>query len=213
MKDKSKEIFEQLKYEVTRLHYYWIIYRQILGANENRIHIVNKTNPSFFILYQDLMIEYLTLELSKLTDPPYFGKNENLSFYYLLEHIKEEIPIEFYNKINQVLRKLKQVTDLFRKRRNKIVAHRDVNSVSLKNNLGISRHSVEDALKVVREYLNEIELHFFNSRTLYEEFITDFKDDGITLLVRLTKSLAYDELAKQHKIAYDLWENYGKLNE
>lgn len=211
MKDDSKGIFEQLKSEVTRLHYYWIVYRQILGASENRIHIVNKTTPSFFILYQDLMIEYITLELSKLTDPINFGKNKNLSFYYLVEQIKDKVAIEFHERLIEILDKLKLATELFRKRRNKIVAHNDVKSVFQKVKFGISRQNVEESLKVVREFMNEIELHFFNKQTLYEEFITDPDSDGIALLISLSKSLAYDELVKQQKISLDLWEDYGKV--
>jgi hypothetical protein len=211
MNDDSKEIFNLLKSEVTRLHYYWIVYRQILGASENRIHIVNKTTPSFFILYQDLMIEYITLELSKLTDPINFGKNKNLSFYYLLEQIKDAVATEFNDRLIAILNKLKSSTELFRKRRNKIVAHNDVNYVFQKDTFGISRQNVEEALKDVREFMNEIELHYFNNQTLYEEFITNPASDGIALLIRLSKSLAYDELVKQQKISRDLWEDYGKV--
>ncbi len=213
MNDNSKELFDKLKSEIIRLHYYWIIYRQILGTNENRIHIINKTSPAFFILFQDLMLEYITLELSRLTDRSEFGKSKNLSFYYLLGHIEKEISIEIYNKLAEVLENLKAATELFRHRRNKIVAHRDIQAVFGKNKFGISRQNVEDALKIIREYMNEIEFYFFDKQTLYEEFITDFKDDGNSLLLRLKKSLAYDDLVKQQKITYDLWKNYGKLSE
>lgn len=213
MNNNSKELFDKLKSEIIRLHYYWIIYRQILGTNENRIQIINKTSPSFFILFQDLMLEYITLELSRLTDRSEFGKNKNLSFYYLLHQIEEDISKDFYTRLNEVLEDLKEANELFRHRRNKIVAHRDVKAVLGNNKFGISRQNVEDALKIIREYMNEIEFYFFDKQTLYEEFITDFKDDGNSLLIRLTKSIAYDDLVKQQKISQDLWENYGKLYE
>lgn len=211
MKENTKDVFDKIKSEVTRCHFYWIIYRQLLGTNENRIHIINKTTPSFFIMFQDLLFDYITLELSKLTDPADFGKNKNLSFYYLLEQLRSEITEEFNSKLFAILDELKSVTELFRNRRNKLVAHRDVQSITHKDNYSISRQSVEDALTVVREYMNEIDGHFFNNQTLYRETITDLKDDGIALLINLAKSLAYDDLVKKNQIPILLWEQYGNV--
>lgn len=157
MKENSKETFDKLKSEVTRCHFYWIIYRQILGTSENRIHIINKTNPSFFLMFQDLLFDYITLELSKLTDPADFGKNKNLSLHFLLEQMNDEINEIFRIKLLSILEELKEATELFRNRRNKKIAHFDVQSLNNKNEFGISRQSVEDALKIIRNFMNEIE--------------------------------------------------------
>ncbi|HMN22921.1 MAG TPA: hypothetical protein PKE38_00410 [Ignavibacteriaceae bacterium] len=211
MKENTKGVFDKLKYEVTRCHYYWIVYRQLLGTSESRIELINKTTPSFFILFQDLFLDYITLQISKLTDPADYRKYKNFSFYYLLELLKQESPIKFYEKLSSILEKLQVKSALFRDRRNKVVAHRDLDSISNKSEYGISRESVEAVLQVIREYLNEIDFHFFNTTTLYEEFITDLKDDGVALLVRLAKSLAYDDLVQQKKIEIKLWENYSKI--
>ena len=208
----TKEIFDKLKYEVTRCHYYWIIYRQLLGTNESRIELINKTTPSFFILSQDLFLDYITLQISRLTDPVDYGKFKNFSFYYLFELLKVEIPDDFIKKLSSILEKLQANSSLFRNRRNKFVAHRDLDSINNKSEYGIARQNVEDVLKIIREYLNEIDFHFFNTTTPYEEFITDLKDDGTALLVRLAKSLAYDDLVQQKKIERRLWENFSKIN-
>ena len=211
MKECSKEVFEKLKYEVTRCHYYWIVYRQLLGTNESRIGLINKTTPSFFILFQDLFLDYITLQLSKFTDPADYGKYKNFSFYYLLELLQEEIYGDDYKKLLSILEKLQVATSLFRNRRNKLVAHSDLYFVDKKAEFGISRQSVEDALTLVREYLNEIDFHFFKTTTLYQEFITDIKDDGTALLIRLAKSLAYDDLVQLKKIEIRMWENYANI--
>lgn len=101
MKVETKEVFDKLKYEVTHCYYYWIVYKQLLGTNESRIELINKTTPSFFILFQDLFLDYITLQISKLTDPADYGKFKNFSFYYLFELLKEEIPDEFYKNFHQ----------------------------------------------------------------------------------------------------------------
>lgn len=211
MKAETKKVFDKLKYEVTRCHYYWIVYRQLLGTNESRIELINKTTPSFFILFQDLFLDYITLQISKLTDPVDYRKFKNFSFYYLFELLKEEIPDDFNKKLSSILEKLQANSSLFRNRRNKFVAHRDLDSINNKSEYGIARQNIEDVFKIIREYLNEIDFHFFNTTTLYEEFITDLKDDGTALLVRLAKSMAYDDLVQQKKIDVRLWENYSKI--
>ncbi len=211
MNENTKVIFDKLKYEVTRCHYYWILYRQLLGTNEDRIEIINKTTPSFFLMFQDMFFDYITLELSKLTDPAQTGAYKNLSFYYLLELLQDDINEELNKKLSDILDELKTVTVLFRNRRNKLVAHRDLESVTKKDEYGISRQSVEDALDAVRKYLNEIESYFFNNVTMFREFITDLKDDGTALLINLSKSLAYDDLTKQKIIPPRIWEKYGKI--
>lgn len=52
MNENIKEVFDKLKYEVTRCHYYWIVYRQLLGTNESRIELINKTTPSFLFYFR-----------------------------------------------------------------------------------------------------------------------------------------------------------------
>ena len=211
MEENTKAVFEKLQYEVTRCHYYWILFRQLFGTNESRIHLINKTNPSFLVMYQDLFYDYLTLELSKLTDPAEMGKFKNLTLYYLHELLKTEVDEESYNKFDSILKELSLATEFFRIRRNKIVAHRDLISVEQKDEFGISRQRVEDTLLIVRNYLNAIELHFYGKQTMYREFITDINDDGTALLINLAKSLAYDDLVEQQKIPMRLWESYGNV--
>jgi hypothetical protein len=211
MKTEAKLIFELLKKEITICHYYWIMYRQILGTSENQIEIINKTNPSFFSMFHNLLIDYITLELSKLTDPANVGKNKNLSLHYLLLKIQDEIIVDLNKDLIAILENLKNVTVSFRKRRNKKVAHFDSQIQSSQVEFKISRKNIEDALLFVRNFMNKIELHFFKSQTLYSEFITNSKDDGTALLINLTKSLAYDDLVNKKQIHFRLWEQYGKV--
>lgn len=211
MKEDTKLVFEKLKYEIIRCHYYWILYRQLAGTNEGRIDIINKTTPSFFLMYQDLFFDYITLELSKLTDPAELRNFKNLSLFYLLELLKVEVDEKFFEKIEKILSKLIFETEFFRNRRNKKVAHRDLISADQTENFGISRQRVEDALSIVREFMNTIEIYFFNNETMYREFITDLKEDGVALLINLSKALAYDDLVKQQKIPIRLWEKYGNV--
>jgi len=211
VKEETKVIFEKLKSEIIRCHYYWILYRQLAGTNEGRIEIINKTTPSFFLMFQDLFFDYITLELSKLTDPAESGNFKNLILFYLLELLRLEVDDNFSIKIEMILKELTSETEFFRDRRNKKVAHRDLTSDEQKEKFGISRQRVENALLLVRKFMNTIEQHYFSSETKYREFITDLSDDGTALLINLAKSLAYDDLVKQQNISISLWEKYGKV--
>ena len=216
MNEETKILFEELKKEVTWCHYYWIIYRQIYGTNESRIKIINKTTPSVFVIIQNLFNDYITLEISKLTDPAKIGKHNNLSFSYLLLMLEGQMNNNKYKELQNKLDLLILHSQKFRDRRNKLVTHKDLLTVineGINQQHSFSRKDVEDTLKLVREFLNEIELHFYNSQTLYEEFITDLADDGTALLIILAKSLAYDDLTKKPTIPERLWENYGKVFE
>lgn len=164
-------------------------------------------------MYQDLFFDYLTLELSKLTDPAEMGKFKNLTFFFLIDLLKTEVDENTYNKFYTILNQLAVATEFFRNRRNKIVAHRDLSYAEQKDEFGISRQRVEDTLLLARNYLNEIELHFFGNQTMYREFITDLNDDGTALLINLAKSLAYDDLVEKQKIPVRLWESFGQVFE
>lgn len=211
MNKETESVFEILKYDVTKCHYYWILYRQLFGTNENRIHLINQTTPSFFAMFQDLFLDYITLELSKLTDPAEMGKYKNLTLYYLLDLLHSEISEEFHNSLKSVLDELSSLTEHFRNRRNKLVAHRDLSSVEQNEEYLFSRQKVEDALIVVRKYLNEIESHFYNKHTLYNEFIPLLNDDGTAMLINMAKSIAYDDLVKKEILQPRLWEKYSKV--
>jgi hypothetical protein len=209
MSDETKAIFDKLKDDVTHCHGYWNLYCQVFATNENRINIINSTNPRFFIMFQKLIIDFITLELSKYTDPAESGKFKNLSPSHLLELLKTKIEKPLYDKLSCILKRLKESTLVFRYRRNKQVAHKDLLTFQQNDEYSLSQKNIEDALLLVREFLNEIDQYFNDSVTDYQKTIG--LDDGTDLIVNLAKSLAYDDLVKQQKIPYQLWESYGEV--
>lgn len=199
-------VYEALKTEVTWLHGRWICYRQLFGTSEKRIELLNECASTFFYIIQDVLIDEVQVSLSKLTDPAKTGQHDNLSLEQLQSRLEQQGPSALAQANRAVLDILKKKCELSRQWRNKQLAHLDL-QISMKaspNPLpGISRQMVEDALVLVRAYLNAVESHYNNSAFGYEHFI--MTSDGEALLSVLRAGLRYEELVKEQKIPYDDW--------
>lgn len=202
------EIFQELKTEVTWLHARWIIYRQLFAQAPKRIDLLNECASTFFYTIQDVLIGDVQIALSKLTDPARTGANENLSFEQLQERVEKQGEPSLQTTLRQILDELKQKCVPFRTWRNKRLAHLDL-TTAMKSTLnplpGISRQMVEEALDLVRKYLNAIQIHYEKSETGYEHFIMT-ASDGEALISMLKHGLRYEELIQDRKIALNDWE-------
>ncbi len=216
MDDELKEAFEKAKQEFTHLHYRWIMYVQIFGTNSHRIDLINQTASNFLMEFQWLVIDNMVLALSKFTDPAKTGKNNNLSFPYLLERIEKTDKNVIINDLKQILEELNKSTEHFRDIRNKRIAHNDL-AVSLDSEetllQGVSRADVNGALKLAGNFLNKIELAYLNRTTAYELIILPLNNDGRSLLIRLQKSLAYDQLEDEGVVENGKWRKLGNIDE
>lgn len=61
MREDFRKDFDVIINEVIYCHYYWFIYRELFGTNDNRVKIINDTNPSMFLILQGLFLDYFTL--------------------------------------------------------------------------------------------------------------------------------------------------------
>jgi hypothetical protein len=202
------EVFQELKTEVTWLHARWITYRQLFAHSPKRIDLLNECASTFFYTIQDVLIGDVQIALSKLTDPARTGANKNLSLEQLQERIEKRGEPNLQATLRQILDQLKQKCVPFRTWRNKRLAHLDLTTAmkSTPNPLpGVSRQMVEEALELVRKYLNAIEINYDKSETGYEHFIMT-ATDGEALISMLKYGLRYDQLIRERKIAIRDWE-------
>lgn len=206
--------FEKIKDEVINFHYYWIIFKQFFATNQSRIEIINKTTPSVFLIIFELLKDYISLEISKLTDPAKSGSNKNLSLLYLHNYLKDKIEKTTFNELEKILNDLISASKIFRDRRNKLVSHFDLRTSldkSLKSSLSFFVKDVDKVLELISKYINTIQLYYLNvSETLFNYTITPTAD-GKALLIRLAKSLAYDDLVKKGVIERKLWKEFGTV--
>lgn len=153
-------IYNELSTEITWLHGRWIVYRQLFAKSEERIELLNEAASAFFYIIQDVLLGDVQISLSKLTDPKSSGGFENLSLEQLQYRVGQHGDSGLALRTREILDKLKVKTEPFRKGRNKSLAHLDL-ATSMKSNIdplpGISRQMIEDALLLVRVFMNEIE--------------------------------------------------------
>jgi hypothetical protein len=201
-------VFTILKKDIIQCHYYWNIHNQLFENGGTRVEIINKTVPSFFIFLKYLLEDYMTLELSRITDQVEKGKNMNLSFYYLFDLIKNESNVELQQRLLKILEELSSTTKQLRSLRNKTIAHRDLDFSIKDEGYIFPSNEVESALTIINNFMNEIELKLYNKTTYYHNLVTQLHNDGQALIIELAKSVAYAELVKQQLVPPDLWKNY-----
>ncbi len=215
MDSHLNRVFELIKQELNKVHYRWKLYRQMFGTNSSRIELINKTSSNVFVEFQWLVIDYMVMSLSKLTDRARMSGNDNLSFPLLIELVRKAGNENLAAELDQDLNYLQDACKKFRQIRDKRVAHNDL-VVALEDCAsplpGVSRADVETALEHARNVLNKIELHYLGSQTLYQELILPLTNDGRSVLIWLQKGLAYDQLEDGGLIEQGEWRKLGNID-
>jgi hypothetical protein len=179
--------FHELRQEVIFLHRKWMQYVALFGTKPTRIALMNRAAPVFFRTLQDGSWDDLLLHIARLTDPSEMGKFKNLTLQNLPGLITDQ---KLKEKIDPLLKKALEQSEFCREWRNKLVAHRDLDTAingTAGQISGGSREQVAALLKTIAEMLNAIELHFKDGSTFYD-FDEDrggakqlllFLDDGV----------------------------------
>lgn len=184
------EMFELLKQEVIEIHYRWIIYRQVYAQGPDVTKLLNNNGVHFFYITQYLFLDYMALSFSKLTDQNKQGSNENLSLKQLIVFANDSRENDLAQELKVIFDTLYKSCEKFRTLRNKRIAHADLDHATGKVNEclpGISRTYVEDALYLLRKFMNTFEVWIQDSSTVYEETHIAFGTDGDALIESLRK--------------------------
>lgn len=201
-----EEIYEELKVEITWLHGRWIIYRQLFAQSEKRIKLLNECAATFFFIIQDVLIGEVQISLSKLTDPARSHKYDNLSLEQLQLRIERNCDANFSTGQRDILDQIQRLCSPFRERRNKKLAHLDLNTARMAESYplpGVSREMIGDALSMIRTYMNEIEARFHNSEFAYDMF--SMRSDGEALVSMLKLGLRYEEIRNERCLSLSDW--------
>jgi hypothetical protein len=202
------EVFEKLKIEVTWLHVWGKIYRQLFAHSGKRIDLLNECASTFFYLIQETLINEVQVYICKLTDHACTGRNENLSFEQLQRRVEEHGEIQLSADLQNLLDELYDKSQDFRTWRNKRLAHLDINTV-MQSNINvmpeISHQMIEEALRLLRKYMNTIDGYYSHLETDYENFHMP-SVDGEALVFMLKFAVRYKELLKDHKLSFDDFE-------
>jgi hypothetical protein len=192
---RLRDVYGALENELVWIHGRWIMYVQLFGTNELRIELLNDIAPSFFSELQLLWMDYIVLEICRITEI----KPKNLvlrQFCKLLD--KNQYP-SLALKLDGILKDVRRTTEPLRDLRNRNIAHLNRSTVLGTHQSplpGISRQNIEDALSAIREFMNAIELEFSGSELGFEGFI--MQDDANTLIFNLRRAVEYRALEKEN---------------
>lgn len=159
----------------------------------------------FFYVVQETLVDEVQVMLSKLTDPAQTGSHENLSLEQLQSRVEKHGDANLAQRLRVLLDDFHKKCKTFRVRRNKALAHLDLATAlqGTTNPLpGVSRQMIEDALALLRDYMNEIQIHYDDSEQGYEHFIMH-ASDGEALIGILKHGIRYEELVEAEQIDFD----------
>lgn len=198
---KLDNVFEKVRSEVILLHGWWITYRQLYGISKERVELLNECAGFFFYLIQNALMDGAQLILTKLSDPAKtFGK-KNMSLELICEIVKELGEDELFSSLNERLLHYRELCSTFKKHRDKRIAHNDfetfVNETS-EPLPGISRAMVEEALRELRSFMNQVDKYYMDTEMGYEYFNT--LNGGDAFMEILKRGLRYEELWRSRKI-------------
>lgn len=169
--NEHEQIFRRLWEQVCDIHYTWQMYCDLYAVSPDVIKLLNQNGSGFFRVNQLLMLDYVALSLSKLTDPSVTSKNKNLSLKQLIKHAEKERDTYLLAQLTEAFGKVELACEGFKKIRNKRIAHSDLKHAlneAEKALPGISQAAVEQALKQVREFMNIYEGYHTNCTTAYD---------------------------------------------
>lgn len=182
--------FVALHTHLIELHILWQQYRQLYGSEPEIVHLLNRTSGLFFKIVQDELWDSVLLGISRMTDPPNSSGRKNLTLFSLPPQISDP---SLRLQVEMLCEEAKAEASFARDHRNKRIAHSDHNYLADKsaNPLNdISRERVEAMLSALRKVLNLLNLHFCDSTTMYEMFVSTSGADLLVHKLRKFERLA-----------------------
>jgi hypothetical protein len=197
-----REVYHLIEDDLTWIHGRWMMYRQLYGTNEARIQLLNESAPTFLGDLQVLWFEYVVLEICKITDPPSSrvqgSSVQNLVITQLRHRLVRSQHLDLAERLEELEREVVDSCGPLREVRNRRIAHSDLNTVLGLSETpipGISRQSVEDALRSIREYVNAFRVYFLYSPMRFEDLA--MIDDATSLIHNLKRASAYSDLESE----------------
>ncbi|KPM48969.1 AbiU2 domain-containing protein [Jiulongibacter sediminis] len=158
---------------LTTLHVIFEEFNILYHEKNGNVGTINKYMPTMGLYLQNILWDYMLLEIAKFMDPPASlqKKNKNISLSSSLEFIEEP---NLKKKLEDKLKNLKTQTGYVKEKRNKSLSHFDFEyNTGIKKIHNTSIASIRETLRLFSEYLNEYHNFYFNSTFHYSgDFIS-----------------------------------------
>lgn len=167
---------------------YCILYE----TSEARRDLLNEVAKNFFHDLQEILIQYILLNICKLTDPPHPRQSDNLTVVYILELVGTEAAKKL--ALDELSEKIHSFRIYIRDARHKIIAHLDKDTALSKGFLGAFPREANDAFwRDLQEFVNRVYDHYFGGPFPLDAVNMYNAED---LVDALKKSVHYDDYFK-----------------
>ncbi|HLY46063.1 MAG TPA: hypothetical protein VKQ73_10830 [Stellaceae bacterium] len=194
MGDPLGEQFHALWLDVTWLTIKWSQFVEIFGTAAERISLLNKAAPSFFLMVENAFWQDTLLHLTRLTDAPQSVGKDNLTIANLPDLIA---CAETSKAVRELVNIAKKSTEFCRDWRNRHIAHQDLKLALGDDAIPLaegSRDHVTKALDAIYEVLYEVRRAYLGSSPPFQAGHTI---GGATALLRVLEGGVSGKASKE----------------
>jgi hypothetical protein len=170
MGERLGRLFDALWYDVGWLHSTWNEFLAVFASEPSCVDLLNKAAPVFFRMVQDVVFDWMVLNVARLTDRTESKGKSNLTIQWLPELVG---PDETVREVTERVQEALAAAEFCRQRRNRQLAHRDLAlAVGEKGVAPLEPATIAKfraALAALSATLNAVEDHYMRSHTLFDE--------------------------------------------
>jgi hypothetical protein len=184
--EKFRTIFIEISHYLINLNFKWSFYQQLFLDNDNSQILTHTASRFFFAVEQSLRYDII-LSICRLSDPEKSKNDINLSLATLINKAGTE------NKVNELYEEFKTNSKLFRRYRNKLIAHNDLEVFTEKSTLipSLDAKKVNESLLLGEKILNLIAQKYNkNTQIMFSPLLIG---DADSLLYWLRMGKEYDQ--------------------
>jgi hypothetical protein len=195
-----------LKIQLVTLHARWQDYKNLYCHSQERVDLLNQCAGGFFHSIQFAMLQQIELCMVRLLDPAKHGKsNKNMTFQRLV-HLAEAVYQESQViHLRQMLERAVECSSRLRRRRDKAVAHLDVQAIQNEDQVILEWPRIEEvdaSLEAVVDLANAFEQMSGLPIMCYD--LADTWVGSEAVVNHLTNSLRLKQLVKDEVLSREL---------
>lgn len=195
-----------LKIQLVTLHSRWQDYRNLFGHSQERIDLLNQCAGGFFHSIQFAMLQQIELCMVRLLDPVKQGKsNKNMTFQRLIQLTEAVYQESQVIRLREMLERAMDCSSRLRRRRNKAVAHLDVEAIENEDQVILEWPRIEEVdacLAALADLANAFEQMSGLPIMCYE--FADTWAGSEAVVTHLTNSLRFKQLVKDGALRREL---------
>lgn len=172
-----------------RLKLIYDYYYELYETNEMRLKLLEEVAHNFFYDLQGILMEFIFLNICKLTDPARSRKDNNLTIKYILDEIDDGVRRNL--ELDALSEKLHEFRSYIKLARHKVITHGDLNTIASGKKLGAFPEGADKEFwKNLQEFVNRLYKYYFDTIYPLDTANLSGADD---LVAALKKAIHYDD--------------------